>query len=425
MIAGWIQALCAVLDTPAVPWLNVASALTTLEYVVQMYVLQRQAPLYERTQLPPALAPYVNARDFEERQRASRQQVRWEMLTRTGRYVLTMLRIVFLVHALAWSWAGRFVQHGELRQTLVYDLVLAALMFPVEQLVKARELYMAQQQTSPASLVPWRAFLRSFFVMLPFRVLFGLAVVACGVPLVRYVGEMLPAYIIALGAAYVAFVSFVYPRAVRPFFDQPVVLESGALYTRARAVAAKLRFPLEHVFLATQNTSEGGAYCFGARTYCVVVLDRLSSDADIEAVLVRAMVPWTLRHPRTLTIGAIVPRALWVLGMALLVQNASLARAFGFEGAPPLLVGWHLAGCIVQPLVALVRFAVHVVRHRLCLEADAHAVRLEPKPGSLAHAIATLQVEQLLFASAYDDALYSAYHRDDPTPAQRIMALAT
>ena len=57
MIAGWIQALCAVLDTPAVPWHQVASALTTLEYVVHMYVLQRQAPLYERTQLPPALAP--------------------------------------------------------------------------------------------------------------------------------------------------------------------------------------------------------------------------------------------------------------------------------------------------------------------------------------------------------------------------------
>ena len=46
MIAGWIQALCAVLDTPAVPWQQVASALTTLEYVVHMYVLQRQAPLY-------------------------------------------------------------------------------------------------------------------------------------------------------------------------------------------------------------------------------------------------------------------------------------------------------------------------------------------------------------------------------------------
>ena len=68
MIAGWIQALCAVLDTPAVPWHQVASALTTLEYVVHMYVLQRQAPLYERTQLPPALAPFVNARDFAARQ---------------------------------------------------------------------------------------------------------------------------------------------------------------------------------------------------------------------------------------------------------------------------------------------------------------------------------------------------------------------
>jgi len=70
MIAGWIQALCAVLDTPAVPWHQVASALTTLEYVVHMYVLQRQAPLYERTQLPPALAPFVNARAFAARARA-------------------------------------------------------------------------------------------------------------------------------------------------------------------------------------------------------------------------------------------------------------------------------------------------------------------------------------------------------------------
>lgn len=424
MMAGWIQALCAVLDTPAVPWLHVACALTTLEYVVHMYVLQRQAPLFERTQLPPALKPFVNARDFAERQRASRRQLRLEMLTRTGRYVLTMLRIVFLANALAWSWAGRLVQHGELRQTLVYVLVLAALFFPFEQLVKANEQYMVQRQTSPASLAPWRTYMRNFFVMLPFRVVLGLAVVACGVPLVRYVGEMLPAYMIVLGATYVAFVSFAYPRAVRPFFDQPVVLDSGALYTRAKAVAAKLRFPLEHVFLATQNSSEGGAYCFGARTFCVVVLDRLSNDADIEAVLARAMVPWTLHHPRTLTLCAAVPRALWVLGMALLVQNASLAHAFGFESVP-LLVGWHLAGGMVQPLVALARFAVNMRRHQLCLAADAHAARLEPKPGSLARAIATLDIEHLLFASAYDDALYSAYHRDAPTPAQRIMALAT
>ena len=52
-------------------------------------------------------------------------------------------------------------------------------------------------------------------------------------------------------------------------------------------------------------------------------------------------------------------------------------------------------------------------------------MRLEPKAGSLARAIATLDVAHLLMASAYDDALYSAYERDTPTPAQRIMALAT
>ena len=424
MIAGWIEALCAVLDTPAVPWQQVASALTTLEYVVHMYVLQRQAPLYERTQLPPALAPYVNARDFAERQQASRAAVRWEMITYTGRYALTMLRIVLLANAQAWTWAGRLVPHSEVRRTLVYVLVLAAFFVPFEQLVKASELYMAQRQSSPASLAPWRTHLRDFFIMLPFRLLFSLAFVVCGVAFAVYVGEMLPAYIIALGAVYIVFVSFVYPRAVRPFFDQPVVLDSGALYTRAQAVAAKLRFPLEHVFLATQNSSDGGAYCFGSRTFCVVVLDRLASDAEIEAVLARAMVPWTLHHPRTLTLCAAVPRALWVLGMALLVQNASLARAFGLEDVPRL-VGWHLAACIVQPLVALVRFAAHILQHRLCLEADAHAVRLEPKPGSLVRAIATLGVEHLLMASAYDDALYSAYERDTPTPTQRIMALAT
>ena len=284
MIAGWIQALCAVLDTPAVPWHQVASALTTLEYVVHMYVLQRQAPLYERTQLPPALAPFVNARDFAARQRASRAIVRWEMVTHTARYVLTMLRIVFLANALAWTWAGRLVQHSEKGQMVAYVCVLPALFFPFEQLVNAGELYMAQRQLSPASLAPWRTHLRDFFVMLPFRLLFSLAFVVCGVAFAVYVGEMLPAYMIALGALYIAFVSFVYPRAVRPFFDQPVVLDSGALYTRARAVAAKLGLPLEHVFLATQNSSDGGAYCFGSRTFCVVVLDRLASDAEIEAV---------------------------------------------------------------------------------------------------------------------------------------------
>ena len=424
MIAGWIQAMCAVLDTPAVPWHQVASALTTLEYVVHMYVLQRQAPLYERTQLPPALAPFVNARDFAARQRASRAIVRWEMVTHTVRYVLTMLRIVFLANALAWTWAGRLVQHSEKGQMVAYVCVLPALFFPFEQLVHAGELYMAQRQLSPASLAPWRTHLRDFFVMLPFRVLFSLAFVVCGVAFAVYVGEMLPAYMIALGALYIAFVSFVYPRAVRPFFDQPVVLDSGALYTRARAVAAKLGLPLEHVFLATQNSSDGGAYCFGSRTFCVVVLDRLASDAEIEAVLARAMVPWTLHHPRILTLCAAVPRALWVLGMALLVRNASLGRAFGFDDVP-LPVGWDLAACLVQPVVALASFAVHVVQHRLCFEADAHAVRLEPKAGSLARAIATLDVAHLLMASAYDDALYSAYERDTPTPAQRIMALAT
>ena len=198
MIAGWIQALCAVLDTPAVPWQQVASALTTLEYVVHMYVLQRQAPLYERTQLPPALAPYVNARDFAERQQASRAAVRWEMITYTGRYALTMLRIVLLANAQAWTWAGRLVPHSEVRRTLVYVLVLAAFFVPFEQLVKASELYMAQRQSSPASLAPWRTHLRDFFIMLPFRVLLSLAVVACGVSLAHYAGEMLPAYIIAV-----------------------------------------------------------------------------------------------------------------------------------------------------------------------------------------------------------------------------------
>ena len=513
-VVDTLRDIVSVADAPGIPWRTIVLGALTLQYVVEMYVVWRQAQMYRNTSIPTALAPFLNAADFSARQRASQTQVRMQMVHKTARYALDVVRVAFFVYAYAWKWGDALLDrlhwsHTELKVSLMYAVVLALMLFPLEPVMEAYEKYTIKRHDTPG-MPQWRSYLTTYMSMVPFALLLGILLTSVCVSLARLVGDALPLCILMVGWVGSTISQFMWPQLIRPLVDQPYVLTSGTLYDRVHAVAQKVQFPLEHVFFV-ENSSQLHQSCvylvgLGTKTKCVVLRDKLAAEDEMEALLVRELGHWALRHTRVLTAVSFVDHMLKVLLVALLIQNASLFRDFGFDvvaeaavrpaahavvSVPymPLLVGWHLCSLLRKPICALVQFGLNLYVHHMELAADRYAAMMQrpsatraeegarealrkqedvakldetsrdwatklcawPAPKTseayaplLARAIVTLEIQKyvyngrranervltfffflhsLLFASAHDDALYSAYYYARPTPSQRLVAL--
>ena len=100
-VVDTLRDIVSVADAPGIPWRTIVLGALTLQYVVEMYVVWRQAQMYRNTSIPTALAPFLNAADFSARQRTSQTQVRMQMVHKTARYALDVVRVAFFVYAYA------------------------------------------------------------------------------------------------------------------------------------------------------------------------------------------------------------------------------------------------------------------------------------------------------------------------------------
>lgn len=94
----------------------------------------------------------------------------------------------------------------------------------------------------------------------------------------------------------------VYPILILPMFNKLDPLEPGKLKSEVEALAAKLKFPLKHLYVidGSKRSAHSNAYFYGLPwAKHIVIYDTLISKSETEevvAVLAHELGHWSLSH---------------------------------------------------------------------------------------------------------------------------------
>lgn len=238
-----------------------------------------------------------------------------------------------------------------------------------------------------------------------------------------------------------------YPTVIQPLFNKLSPLPEGDLKNRIHGLAAKLKFPLKHLYEidGSKRSSHSNAYFFGLPwAKHIVIFDTLiqqSKPEEVEAVLAHELGHWFFMHPsKMLLISQTHIFGILALFPAFLHAPPVLA-SFDYPTAvarsPPTIVAFLLFQMILTPIEAVVSIAMNAVSRKFEFEADRFAVELEDRVKAaagekeaegmndmgdrLGRALVSLHVKNL--STVWVDWLYSAYHHSHPTLTERLKGL--
>jgi STE24 endopeptidase len=240
-----------------------------------------------------------------------------------------------------------------------------------------------------------------------------------------------------------------YPTVIQPLFNKLSPLADGELRKRTEALAAKLKFPLKHLYEidGSKRSSHSNAYFFGLPwAKHIVIFDTLiqqSKPDEVEAVLAHELGHWFFMHPsKMLLISQLHIFSVLALFPAFLHAPPLLA-SFDYPTVvarnPPTIVAFLLFQMILTPIEAVVSIGMNAVSRKFEFEADRFAVDLEDRVRAtggekeaegmadmgdrLGRALISLHVKNL--STVWVDWMYSAYHHSHPTLAERLKGLET
>jgi len=211
-----------------------------------------------------------------------------------------------------------------------------------------------------------------------------------------------------------------------PLFNTLAPMEPGKLKTDVEALAARLKFPLKHLYVidGSKRSAHSNAYFFGLPwSKHIVIYDTLiekSEVSEVVAVLGHELGHWKEGHT-TKMFGISQFHLFYIFALfSAFINNTSLYEAFGFYGTQPILIGFLLFNDILQPLDTVFKLFMNVLSRRFEFEADAFAVSLGYAE-ELSKSLIKLQVQNLATMDA--DWLYSCYHYTHPILTERLRAL--
>jgi STE24 endopeptidase len=130
----------------------------------------------------------------------------------------------------------------------------------------------------------------------------GSPILAGFLKIVSYFGDNFFYYVWLFILGVQAFMITVYPIAILPLFNKLTPLEDGKLKTEVEALAAKLNFPLKHLYVidGSKRSAHSNAYFYGLPwSKHIVIYDTLiekSSVDEVVAVLAHELGHWKEGH---------------------------------------------------------------------------------------------------------------------------------
>ncbi|KAH7914894.1 peptidase family M48-domain-containing protein [Hygrophoropsis aurantiaca] len=440
-----LQSKLSFVATDPIDWKFYVQAFSWGVTLFESYLLIRQYPLYSKKEPPAVLAGHFDAEVFQKSQDYGKDKAQFSLVTGLLKQGLDSAMLQYGFYAWAWDAGGRITSrlgYGpeyEILQSLAFSCVLffsssiPTLPLSIYQTFVLEEKH-GFNKTTPTLFVTdlLKGWALGFVIGSPFLAAF--------LYVFKWAGDRFVPWLMAFLLSFQVIMVIIYPTLIQPLFNKLSPLVEGELRTRTEALAAKLKFPLTHLYEidGSKRSSHSNAYFFGLPwSKHIVIFDTLIKESkpdEVEAVLAHELGHWYHMHPtKLLCISQVHIFTILALFPAFL-HAPQFLRAFDFSklvaSRPPTIVAFLLFQMILTPLEAIIGIGMNAISRQFEWEADRFACELQDRLSSsemkdmgdrLGRALITLHVKNL--STVWVDWLYSAYHHSHPTLTERLKAL--
>lgn len=260
----------------------------------------------------------------------------------------------------------------------------------------------------------------------------GLSVVL-GAPLLALVIWILQslgsaAWLVGWGAVTVIglFIQFIAPRYIMPIFNKFTPLEDGKLREMLMNYAAKVKFPLQNVYVidGSKRSSKSNAFFTGFGKYKRIALfDTLiknQSEEEIVAVLAHEIGHYKKKHIQTGMLISFLHTGLLFYLLTLFLNSRGLYEAFYMQNMP-IYAGMLFFGMLYSPVETILGIVMNIISRKNEYEADEFSATTIDNPGVMITALKKLSGDNLSNLTPHPFHVFLNYSH--PPMLERIKAI--
>lgn len=255
--------------------------------------------------------------------------------------------------------------------------------------------------------------------------LIGGPLLALLIYLVLKIGPNFWIWFAIVASAFLLFVNMFYTTLILPLFNKLTPLPDGELKSAIREFAARVKFPLENIFVidGSKRSSKANAFFSGiGRKKKIVLYDTLIEKLNTEelvAVLAHEVGHYKKKHILFSMVISIAQVVLTMFVLSLMVYNHNLSVALG---GSELSIHLNLVAfsILFAPISGVTGLLMTIYSRKNEYEADAYA-RETHSGTALAEALKRMSVDML--SNLYPHPLYVFFHYSHPPLLKRLQAL--
>ncbi|KAI0380750.1 peptidase family M48-domain-containing protein [Hypomontagnella monticulosa] len=426
-----LQRLAQFLDRPLFPWKKLIIGFSVAQYCFEEFLSLRQYRVLKNTKPPKVLEKEVSQDVYDKSQDYGRAKAKFGFVKGLWGQIQNIAFIHFDVLPKLWSWTGGLLHFlpdrfsGEISHSIVFVLtfilIQQALSLPanIYHTFVLEEKFGFNKQTPKLFVTDMIKSNLLAFVLAP-------PILAGFLSIVKKTGTQFVTYLWLFTAVLQVFTITVYPIFILPLFNKLSPLEEGKLKTETEALAKKLNFPLQELFVidGSKRSAHSNAYFFGLPwKKHIVIYDTLiekSKEEEVVAVLAHELGHWSLGHTTKL-FGISQVNVFYIFSLfSVFINNNSLYADFGFVKEHPIIIGFILFSDALAPMDLVIKLLMNIMSRRFEFQADDFARNLGYK-AELASSLIKLQIQNLSTMDA--DWMYASYHFSHPILSERLKAL--
>jgi len=254
--------------------------------------------------------------------------------------------------------------------------------------------------------------------------------VAVLMKIIKWGGEHFYIYVFVFMLIFSVFMMTIVPVVIMPMFNKYEKLPESELKTRIYALADKISYPLNKLFVmdGSKRSSHSNAFMFGfGKNMRIVLFDTFIvqvSDNEILAILGHELGHWKLGHTWSNFIVTQVYTAASFYCFSLCYNSTDLYRAFGFDGVdrpvPTMIALLLFFQTIWAPVDKILSFVMTLFSRMNEFAADKFSSDLGMGK-ALQTGLCKISLENL--GAMCPDPLYATYHYSHPPLVERLSAM--
>jgi len=247
--------------------------------------------------------------------------------------------------------------------------------------------------------------------------------------IIQWGGEHFYLYVWLFTFTFSMLMMTVYPVLIMPLFNKYDPLPDGRLKDDIYALAGKLKYPLQNLFVmdGSKRSSHSNAFMYGfGSNKRIVLFDTLLTqvhDSEILAILGHELGHWKLGHTiSNLVISQSYTGASFYC-FACCYNSTQLYTAFGFSSSqsiPTLIALTLFFQTVWAPIDKVLSFLVTLLTRHFEFQADQFSADLNMS-NDLQSGLCKIHLENL--GSMCPDWLYATYHYSHPHLVERLGAM--